>query len=291
MAKVQVPDKVVVHPLVLLSVVDHFHRVARDTRKRVVGVLLGSKSKGVVDVTNSYAVPFEEDESDSSIWFFDHNYHESMYHMFRRTNASESVVGWYSTGPKLRESDTEVNELMRQYCQNPVLVIIDPKPVELGLPTKAYVSIEEVKADGTEKSKKSFAHVTSEIGAVEAEEIGIEHMLRDVKDSTVSTLAVEVDGKVMALKGLQSRLKEIKAYLEDVAEGRLPIKHQIFYELQNIFNLLPNVNVEELVKSFAVKTNDMMLVIYISSMIRSIIALHNLVKNKITNKEHENLTL
>ena len=103
-------------------------------------------------------------------------------------------------------------------------------------------------------------------------------MLRDVKDSTVSTLAVEVDGKVMALKGLQSRLQEIKGYLEDVAEGRLPIKHQIFYELQNIFNLLPNVNVEELVKSFAVKTNDMMLVIYISSMIRSIIALHNLVR-------------
>lgn len=57
MAKVQVPDKVVVHPLVLLSVVDHFHRVARDTRKRVVGVLLGSKGKGVVDVTNSYAGP------------------------------------------------------------------------------------------------------------------------------------------------------------------------------------------------------------------------------------------
>mmetsp|Transcript_7012 Transcript_7012/g.25863 ORF Transcript_7012/g.25863 Transcript_7012/m.25863 type:complete len:292 (+) Transcript_7012:272-1147(+) len=291
MAKVQIPDKVVVHPLVLLSVVDHFHRVARDTRKRVVGVLLGNKSKGVVDVTNSYAVPFEEDESDSSIWFFDHNYHESMYHMFRRTNASESVVGWYSTGPKLRESDTEVNELMRQYCDNPVLVIIDPKPVELGLPTKAYVAIEEVKADGTEKSQKSFAHVTSEIGAVEAEEIGIEHMLRDVRDSTVSTLAVEVDGKVMALKGLQSRLQEIKAYLEDVAEGRLPIKQQIFYELQNIFNLLPNVNVEELVRSFAVKTNDMMLVIYVSSMIRSIIALHNLVKNKLTNKEYENFTL
>ena len=61
----------------------------------------------------------------------------------------------------------QVNELMRNYCQNPVLVIIDPKPVELGLPTKAYISIEEVKADGTEKSQKSFAHVTSEIGAVE----------------------------------------------------------------------------------------------------------------------------
>lgn len=48
-------EKVVVHPLVLLSIVDHYNRVARDTRKRVIGVLLGSSFRGVVDVTNSYA--------------------------------------------------------------------------------------------------------------------------------------------------------------------------------------------------------------------------------------------
>lgn len=48
-------EKVVVHPLVLLSIVDHYNRVARDTRKRVVGVLLGTSFKGTVDVTNSYA--------------------------------------------------------------------------------------------------------------------------------------------------------------------------------------------------------------------------------------------
>jgi 26S proteasome regulatory subunit N8 len=52
---------VTVHPLVLLSVADHYHRVARGTRKRVVGVLLGEVVRGRVDVTNSFAVPFEED--------------------------------------------------------------------------------------------------------------------------------------------------------------------------------------------------------------------------------------
>jgi hypothetical protein len=49
------PERVVLHPLVLLSVVDHYNRVARDTRKRVVGVLLGDVHKGVVDVSNSFA--------------------------------------------------------------------------------------------------------------------------------------------------------------------------------------------------------------------------------------------
>ena len=45
----------VVHPLVLLSVVDHYSRVAKDTKKRVVGILLGEIYKGTVDISNSFA--------------------------------------------------------------------------------------------------------------------------------------------------------------------------------------------------------------------------------------------
>jgi 26S proteasome regulatory subunit N8 len=49
------PEQVVVHPLVLLSVVDHYNRVAKDTRKRVIGLLLGETHRGRTDVTNSFA--------------------------------------------------------------------------------------------------------------------------------------------------------------------------------------------------------------------------------------------
>jgi JAB1/Mov34/MPN/PAD-1 ubiquitin protease len=58
--KLQVTE-VIMHPLVLLSVVDHYHRVARGTRKRVVGILLGQVTNGSVDASNSFALPFEED--------------------------------------------------------------------------------------------------------------------------------------------------------------------------------------------------------------------------------------
>lgn len=280
-------DRVVVHPLVLLSIVDHYNRVARDTRKRVVGVLLGTSSRGTVDVTNSYAVPFEEDDKDPRIWFLDHNYHESMFSMFKRINAKEHVVGWYSTGPKLKENDLDVHALFNNYVPNPVLVIIDVQPKELGIPTKAYYAVEEVKENATQKSQKVFVHVPSEIAAHEVEEIGVEHLLRDVKDTTISTLATEVSSKLAALKGLDARLTEIRGYLDHVIEGKLPLNHEILYHLQDVFNLLPNLNVNELIKAFAVKTNDMMLVIYLSSLIRSVIALHNLINNKMLNKEHE----
>ena len=49
-------EKVVVHPLVLLSVVDHFNRMAKvGNQKRVVGVLLGSLRNKVLDIANSFA--------------------------------------------------------------------------------------------------------------------------------------------------------------------------------------------------------------------------------------------
>lgn len=49
------PETVVVHPLVLLSIVDHYNRVARNTKNRVVGVLLGEPSGDRIEITNSYA--------------------------------------------------------------------------------------------------------------------------------------------------------------------------------------------------------------------------------------------
>uniref|UniRef100_H0ZCW8 26S proteasome non-ATPase regulatory subunit 7 n=1 Tax=Taeniopygia guttata TaxID=59729 RepID=H0ZCW8_TAEGU len=185
-------DRVVVHPLVLLSVVDHFNRIGKvGNQKRVVGVLLGSWQKKILDVSNSFAVPFDEDDKDDTVWFLDHDYLENMYGMFKKVNARERIVGWYHTGPKLHKNDIAINELMKRYCPNSVLVIIDVKPKDLGLPTEAYISVEEVHDDGTPTSK-TFEHVTSEIGAEEAEEVGVEHLLRDIKDTTVGTLSQRI---------------------------------------------------------------------------------------------------
>lgn len=42
-----------------------------------------------------------------------------------------------------------------------------------------------------------------------------------------------------------------------------------------------------MIKSFSVKSNDYMFVMYVSSLIKSVISLHNLINNKIHNKEFE----
>ncbi|KAG5185987.1 26S proteasome non-ATPase regulatory subunit 7 [Tribonema minus] len=279
------PDlEVVVHPLVLLSVVDHYNRVAKDTKKRAVGVLLGSKYKGTVDVTNSFAVPFEEDSRNPSVWYLDHNFLESMFGMFKKVAAKERIVGFYSTGPKIRENDLKIAALFKRFCSDPLYVIVDVRTGVEGMPTTAYRTAEEVEGEGKE-IQTTFKHVPSSIGALEAEEVGVEHLLRDINDPSVSTLANQIKHKMAALAGLRERLEEVQTYLKAVQSGALPVNNQIIYNLQDIFNLLPNLNTEELVRSMLVKTNDIHLVIYISALTRSIVALHDLVLNKIKYKD------
>ncbi|KAL8754076.1 MAG: hypothetical protein Q9184_005226 [Pyrenodesmia sp. 2 TL-2023] len=291
-----------VAPLVLLSAADHFGRSGKGLRKRVVGVLLGQNDGQNVRVSNSFAVPFEEDEKDPSVWFLDHNYVESMNDMFKKVNAREKLIGWYHSGPKLRASDLEINELFKRYTPNPLLVIIDVQPKEVGVPTDAYFAVEEIKDDGTTTSK-TFVHTPSIIEAEEAEEIGVEHLLRDIRDVAVGTLSTRITSQLQSLQGLHLRLRDIGQYLQKVLNGELPVNHAILGNLQDVFNLLPNLSTptitppvngtasstenSELARAMSIKTNDQLMAIYVSSLIRAITAFHDLIENKIQNRQQQ----
>ncbi|KAE9372183.1 26S proteasome regulatory subunit rpn-8 [Stipitochalara longipes BDJ] len=293
-----------VAPLVLLSAADHYGRSAKGTRKRVVGVLLGQNDGKNVRVSNSFAVPFEEDDKDPSVWFLDHNYVESMNDMFKKINAREKLIGWYHSGPKLRASDLEINELFKRYTPNPLLVIIDVQPKEAGVPTDAYFAVEEIKDDGTTTSK-TFVHTPSIIEAEEAEEIGVEHLLRDIRDVAVGTLSTRITSQLQSLQGLHLRLRDIGQYLQKVLDKQLPVNHAILGNLQDVFNLLPNLstpkasshipngidapvkNDSELAHAMSIKTNDQLMAIYLSSLIRAITAFHDLIENKIQNRQQQ----
>ena len=234
-----------------------------------------------------------------------------MNDMFKKVNAREKLIGWYHSGPKLRASDLEINELFKRYTPNPLLVIIDVQPTEVGVPTDAYFAVEEIKDDGT-TTAKTFVHTPSIIEAEEAEEIGVEHLLRDIRDVAVGTLSTRITAQLQSLQGLHHRLRDISSYLQRVLDGDLPTNHAILGNLQDIFNLLPNLSTptattttiskplnstdnhssssqmmenSELARSMSIKTNDQLMTIYLSSLVRAITAFHDLIENKRQNRQ------
>ena len=131
--------------------------------------------------------------------------------------------------------------------------------------------------------------------------------MRDIKDASQGELSKEVITKMNSLRTLAGKLKEMSEYLAKVIEGKYrynPVIIQNFQVsltilkylrslliyliiLQDIFNLLPNLNLEDMIKAFSVKSNDYMFVLYVSSLIKSVVSLHSLINNRIHNKEDE----
>jgi 26S proteasome regulatory subunit N8 len=131
-----------------------------------------------------------------------------MLTMFRKVNAKERVVGFYSTGPSIRPNDLRIHDIVQRYgkgaianvrgsttstssmtaaAANSIFCIIDIRPDRPALPVTAYKVVEEVSHNST--VQRSFAHLPVTMGAMEAEEVGVEHLLRDINDPTVSTVA------------------------------------------------------------------------------------------------------
>jgi 26S proteasome regulatory subunit N8 len=85
------------------------------------------------------------------------------------------------------------------------------------------------------------------------------------------------------------------------------VNHAILGHLQDVFNLLPNLGTSpvsttggvkekgnpasdqhsELARAMSIKTNDQLMTIYISSLIRAITAFHDLIENKIQNRQQQ----
>lgn len=115
---------------------------------------------------------------------------------------------------------------------------------------------------------------------------------------------------MQSLQGLHLRLRDIGQYLQKVLDGDLPVNHAILGNLQDVFNLLPNLSTpkptpvggatngvgpaagaagapdnSELARAMSIKTNDQLMAIYLSSLIRAITAFHDLIENKIQNRQ------
>ena len=55
------------------------------------------------------------------------------------------MIGWYHSGPKLRASDQEINDLFKQFIPRPVMVIVNVRQRDESIPTDAYFAVEKIK--------------------------------------------------------------------------------------------------------------------------------------------------
>ncbi|OHT15093.1 Clan MP, family M67, Poh1-like metallopeptidase [Tritrichomonas foetus] len=203
-----------------------------------------------------------------------------MYALHRKVTLKEKIIGWYSSSTTVCKNDLDIHHMMRRYNENPVFITTDVDAKDQHeIPVAAFVGAERVRPDGR-PIVTSFQNVPTIVDFLEVEEIGVEHLLRDIKDVDMSEIGTTLVNSVHGLAALEHRLKGISEYLQEVIDGKKEVDNEIIGITQSIFNLLPNLELKDTVDSLSTKSDDSAFMIFISQLCRSVVSLHELVNNR-----------
>ncbi len=172
---------------------------------------------------------------------------------------------------------------------------LPPLPSQPARLPKQTLTVPPPRQDGTTTSK-TFVHTPSIIEAEEAEEIGVEHLLRDIRGRCRRHALDARHQPAAVAAGPAPAAARHPGVPAEGADLPAAVNHAILGNLQDVFNLLPNLSTPksagdkadgELAYAMSVKTNDQLMAIYLSSLIRAITAFHDLIENKIQNRQQQ----
>lgn len=262
-----------VHPVVLFQIVDAYERRKTDS-VRVIGTLLGTVEKGMVEVTNCFCVPHKESESQVEANLA---YGIDLYELNHRVNAQENIVGWWATGNEVTTHSSVIHEYYVRECNNPVHLTVDTtltKTTRMAI--KAYVCVPLGVPNG--KQGSMFTPVKVQITCYEPEVVGLQLCAKTQMPAHSQITGKKIRGiKPMmdlaqiaeASSKLSSMLEQVLAYVEDVLNGKQPPDNQVGRALLDMVHSVPKMTSDQFDEMFNSNVKDLLMVVALSQLIKT----------------------
>lgn len=301
---------VVVHPMVLLSVLDH-HTRRQEGQPRVIGTLLGKRDGSQVEVTNCFAVPHAERGSEVAIG---KDFNRQMLALHLRANRKETVVGWYATsfpepnphngseeeytytygGQCIADTSTLIHEFYAEDCAEasgldacpPIHLVVDTSLVSDSIGIRAYTS-SAISLMG-EPLANMFHEVRLLLKSSESETIVLNEMIRSLGNvegnGEAEEEAEEKKGAVVlgsdpsndlqaSMEKLLEMLETASEYAGAVVDGKLQADDVVGRQIFDTLSNIPRIRPEMFEKMFSDSLQDLLMVTYLSNITRTQLAI------------------
>ncbi|VDK21785.1 unnamed protein product [Taenia asiatica] len=238
---------VLVHPLVVLNVSEHWmrERLALDSTAVVVyGALLGKHRGREIEIFNSYEILVNEDMT------VDRDYFAAREGQFKQVYPDLDLIGWYTTGGPITEENKLLNSRLLESSES--LLILKLNPLETSgerLPIRVYETV--VGSD----SRVDFKQIPYTLAHDAIEHIGVDHLARVNASASgatgsgggagggaddVSPTAECLMGNFHAVQMLSKRLHLLRDYVDAVMHGELPSHPGRLREIRALLSRLPH---------------------------------------------------
>jgi translation initiation factor 3 subunit F len=269
--------QVIVHPLVLLSVLDHHNR-RQDEHGRVIGTLLGRRDGSTVEVTNAFAVPHAERGDEVAIG---KDFNKAMLALSLRCNRKETVVGWYAStarGDGAPELISDTSSLIHEFYageteeNDPIHLVVDTRLLENNISIRAYKSFPIV-VQG-EPMGNMFHEVRLILRSTEPEAICLHEMIQrdQIKNDNLNgkeTQQTDIDSLQHSMEKLYTSLGTALEYVTTVVEGGTLPDAEIGRQITDTLATLPHIRPDVLDRLFHDSSQDLLMVAYLSKLTRT----------------------
>mmetsp|Transcript_4556 Transcript_4556/g.11426 ORF Transcript_4556/g.11426 Transcript_4556/m.11426 type:complete len:321 (-) Transcript_4556:83-1045(-) len=285
---------VIVHPLVLLHVLDH-HTRRQEASGRVIGTLLGRRIDAkTVEVTNCFAVPHAERGEEVAIG---KDFNKRMLSLYMRSNRRENVVGWYASAatgaarsdgsgapPLIADTSSLIHEFYAGESEenDPVHLVVDTRLFQDQISIRAYRGTQVV-VQG-EAVGSLFHELRLSLKSNEPETI----CLREMINTQTKTAAISGNGSKdevvivesnttaalqVSMKKLHALLESTLEYVDSVVDGKAPMDAEIGRQLADTLASVPRVRPDVFDKLFHDSLQDLLMVTYLSNITRTQVSL------------------
>ena len=260
--------QVVVHPLVLLHILDH-HTRRQESEGRVIGTLLGRRDGSTVEVTNCFAVPHAENGDEVAIG---KDFNRKMLALHLRANRKEVVVGWYASaasGEGAPALIADTSSLIHDFYSgeadegDPVHLVVDTRLESDSLALRAYKSAPII-VQG-ESLGNLFHELSLTLRSNEPEATCLSKMIGS------SSVAKESDKDALqvSMEKLHSLLETALEYVNSVVEGKVKPDVATGREIADALATVPRIRPEVFDRLFHEALQDLLMVTYLSNITRT----------------------
>jgi len=256
----QIYTSVSIHPVVVLSILDH--HIRRTEGHRVIGTLLGVNNDGNIEIKACFPVPHTEGEQVG----VDMEFLNNMLELHHRVSPKEAIVGWYATGSEIDDASLMLHEFYgKKTIQSPIHVIVDTNLTDFSLKVKAFVNMP---VSFNEKSFGSqFLPLSIDVQAQDAEKIGVDVLMKTrTGDHRVLS---DMENLELSLKKVQSLLEVLRNYSNLVVEGKVEGDSNIGRQVSLALAQLPKIDANSFDRIFNNSIQDLLLVVYLADLTRT----------------------
>lgn len=260
------PAQVLVHPVALFSILDHYLR-RTDEQDRVIGTLLGTRTgSDTVEVHTAFAALHSETSEQVAV---DADYLKGMFDLCHKVNPQEVIVGWYSTGSSLNTYSALIqNFYSQETAPYPAVHLALNTGTEQGEEpsVKAYVSSPVGVVPKPENCV--FIPVPVELRFHDAERSGLDLLIQaaNSQSSTTSQPVTDLELLETTLKNVSDMLDRVLTYVRAVIAGEREGDATVGRYLIDTLG----ADTEDLEKGgFNSSLQDLLMITYLASLVRS----------------------